>query len=212
MIKAIFWDNDGVLVGTEKYYFEATPIVLRSFGIDLSQEAYIENYLINNRGCWHLLPNGNGNAAMIEELRKERNQLYQHFIQNEDIAIKGVKEVLAALYGKVNMAVVSSSRKDHFEMIHAKTGFMNYLDFAILNEDYTNSKPDPEPYLKAIEKTGLHPENCMAVEDSIRGLNSAKAASLKCYIVPTDLTSGNDFSEADGVFNDISEVLHMFNH
>jgi beta-phosphoglucomutase-like phosphatase (HAD superfamily) len=58
VIKTVFWDNDGVLIDTEKFYFEATRIVLSRFGVDLSRELYIKNYLIANRGCWHLLPGG----------------------------------------------------------------------------------------------------------------------------------------------------------
>ena len=52
--KAIFWDNDGVLVDTEHVYFEATRQVLASAGIDLTRDEYIELFLVQGRGAWHL--------------------------------------------------------------------------------------------------------------------------------------------------------------
>ena len=50
MIKAIFWDNDGVLVDTERLYFQATQETLESVGVSLNQEHYIEFFLRQGTG------------------------------------------------------------------------------------------------------------------------------------------------------------------
>src|SRR6202035_4781810 len=76
MIKAIFWDNDGVLVETEHLYFEATQQVLRSVGIDLTEEQYIELFLVQGRGAWHLAEERGIAPSDIERLRHERNEVY----------------------------------------------------------------------------------------------------------------------------------------
>ena len=52
--KAILWDNDGVLVDTEQLYFEATQQILQSVGIELTKEQYIELFLVQGKGAWHL--------------------------------------------------------------------------------------------------------------------------------------------------------------
>jgi hypothetical protein len=54
MIKAIFWDNDGVLVDTERLYFHATQHVLATVGILLTKEQYIALFLVQGKGAWHL--------------------------------------------------------------------------------------------------------------------------------------------------------------
>jgi beta-phosphoglucomutase-like phosphatase (HAD superfamily) len=54
MIKAIFWDNDGVLVDTERLYFRATQHVLATVGIPLTKEQYIDLFLVQGKGAWHL--------------------------------------------------------------------------------------------------------------------------------------------------------------
>jgi beta-phosphoglucomutase-like phosphatase (HAD superfamily) len=55
MIKAILWDNDGVLVDTERLYYLATRQILATIGISLSQEQYRELFLIQGAGAWHLV-------------------------------------------------------------------------------------------------------------------------------------------------------------
>src|SRR4029450_11094919 len=52
--KAIFWDNDGVLVNTEHIYFEATQRILATIGIPLTPNQYLEMFLVQGKGAWHL--------------------------------------------------------------------------------------------------------------------------------------------------------------
>jgi HAD superfamily hydrolase (TIGR01509 family) len=104
------------------------------------------------------------------------------------------------------MGVVTSSRREHFEIIHAATGLLPYFDFVMTRENYIKTKPDPEPYLTAVKRCGLSPEDCVIVEDSERGLESAKAAGIKCIVVPHVLTKNSDFSGAWRVLDNIREV------
>ena len=59
MHKAILWDNDGVLVETEKWYYEATKSVMKEEGYNLTLDIYRKTFLKNNTGAWHLLENCN---------------------------------------------------------------------------------------------------------------------------------------------------------
>ena len=67
-------------------------------------------------------------------------------------------------------------------------------------------KPHPDPYLMAIERSGAAPEECMAVEDSERGLEAAVVAGIRCIIVPTALTRGCRFAGAHAIVSSVSEV------
>jgi beta-phosphoglucomutase-like phosphatase (HAD superfamily) len=64
MIKAIFWDNDGVLVDTERRYFLATQQVLATTGIPLTKEQYIELFLVQGKGAWHLAADGSARLML----------------------------------------------------------------------------------------------------------------------------------------------------
>jgi len=76
MLKAIFWDNDGVLVDTERLYFLATQHVLATVGIPLTQEQYIELFLVQGKGAWHLAADKRASPSAIAQLRHARNTLY----------------------------------------------------------------------------------------------------------------------------------------
>ena len=104
------------------------------------------------------------------------------------------------------MGVVTSTRRQHFEIAHARTGLGKYLDFVVTLEDYRHSKPNPEPYLTAISRFGLEPDQCIVVEDSERGLAAATAAGLECMIIRTEWSKDGDFRKASMVVQRIEEA------
>jgi HAD superfamily hydrolase (TIGR01509 family) len=205
-IKAIFWDNDGVLVDTEHLYFLATRQVLESVGVSLSEEQYIDLFLRQGTGAFHLAAERNVSPEGIAHLRQERNEIYSALLSSEPLIIDGVREVLEALHGKYMMGIVTSSRQDHFELIHRNTGLLPYFQFTLTASDYTHFKPDPEPYLKAVERSGFQRHECLVVEDSERGLTAATAAGLRCIVVPSGFTHGGRFIGAYKVLSRLSQL------
>ena len=206
MTRAIFWDNDGVLVDTEHLYFEATQQVLAQAGIRLTEDTYLELFLRQGRGAWHLAEERGVPPADIDRLRDERNALYAHLLDQAPRLIEGVLDVLEALHGKYVMGVVTSSRKDHFDVIHRSTGVLKYFDFVLAAGDYSRGKPAPDPYLLAVERSGATPDECIAVEDSERGLEAAVLAGLKCLIVPSRLTRSCTFPGAYRILRSVRDV------
>jgi HAD superfamily hydrolase (TIGR01509 family) len=205
----VFWDNDGVLVATEHLYFEATRRVLASAGVGLSDDDYVELFLRQNRGAWHLAESAGVPAHEIERLRHERDRVYAQLLAGGPHVIDGVADVLAALHGRVIMGVVTSSKREHFDIIHRDSGLLRYMDFVIAAGDYVEAKPHPEPYLKAIDISGRPAGACLAIEDSERGLAAATAAGLACVVVPTDLTRHCAFDGACHVAGDLRGVLAL---
>jgi beta-phosphoglucomutase-like phosphatase (HAD superfamily) len=104
------------------------------------------------------------------------------------------------------MGIVTSSEKEHFGLIHRNSGLLQYFDFVIASGDYANSKPHPDPYLEAVRRSGVAPENCLVVEDSRRGLAAAVAAGLRCVVIPSSLTRTSEFPGAHRILNHIREV------
>jgi HAD superfamily hydrolase (TIGR01509 family) len=207
MIKAIFWDNDGVLVDTERLYFAASRQVLATIGVTLTKEMYVDLFLIQGTGAWHLAEEKGLSRTEIDRLRDKRNALYGKMLLEERIIIDGAAEVLETLCGHFTMGIVTSSRREHFELIHRSSGLLKHFNFILTADDYTKFKPHPQPYLLALEKSGFVGEECLAVEDSERGLRSAKSAGIRCFIVPTELTRSGNFSQADRVLGNIREIL-----
>ena len=206
MIKAIFWDNDGVLVDTERLYFRATQETLESAGVVLNHDQYVEFFLRQGRGAWHLLEERGMPAEEIEVWRRRRNDLYSEILEREACAIDGVAGTLEQLHGEYVMGIVTSSRKDHFDIIHTRCNLLQYFDFVLTSADFDRVKPHPDPYLLAIERSGARPAECIAIEDSERGLRAATAAGIACIVIPTPLTAGGNFASAVRVVDRVEDV------
>jgi HAD superfamily hydrolase (TIGR01509 family) len=202
----ILWDNDGVLVDTEGLYFRATQTALRKVGIDLTPEQFKEISLRRGESTFRLAIEAGIGADEIAHLRGERDRIYAESLAATSCVIDGAEEVLRSLHGRVRMGVVTSTRRKHFEIAHAKGGLTKYLDFLITHEDYRHTKPHPEPYLTAVARYELRPGDCVVVEDSERGLAAATAAGLKCMIVLSEWTRDGDFRGACRVLESIRDV------
>jgi HAD superfamily hydrolase (TIGR01509 family) len=207
--KAIFWDNDGVLVDTEPLYFEANRSVLSELGIVLTLEAFKEISLCVGGSVLELARSDGRGDEEIEKLRALRNDRYTELIDERAALFPETKAVLEALEGRVRMAIVTSSNQDHFERIHAALGILHFFEFVLTGQDFTRYKPHPEPYLLAAERMGIPASECLVVEDSARGLASAVAAGIPCAVIPHPLSAGADFSAASTVLDHIGEVPNL---
>jgi HAD superfamily hydrolase (TIGR01509 family) len=207
VIDAIFWDNDGVLVDTEHLYFEATRQVLASIDILLTEDDYRELFLMQGRGAWHLAEARGLPAPKVQALKQRRNALYAELIAEAPRALPGVLDVVSALHGRYRMGIVTSSRRDHFELIHRHTGLLPYFDFVVTADECPRTKPCPDPYVRALELSGVDRDSCLAIEDSERGLEAATGAGVRCAIVPSRLTRTQTFAGAWRRLDSVRDLL-----
>ncbi|MCY3681829.1 MAG: HAD family phosphatase [Gemmatimonadetes bacterium] len=204
MIRAILWDNDGVLVDTEGLYFQAGYEVLATQGVELTHRDFAEQSLQKGLSVFDFLPNQN--AELIEELRLKRNVRYSALLAEGVQIVDGVIETLETFYGRVQMGIVTGSRRDHFDIVHTKTDLLPFFDFVLAREDYREAKPHPDAYLTAMRLHGLQPDDCVVVEDSERGCVAAAAAGLRVLAVPNALSKYGDFSSAYKILNSVRDV------
>jgi HAD superfamily hydrolase (TIGR01509 family) len=205
----ILWDNDGVLVDTERYYLQASREALARVDIELSNQQFALISMVEGRSIFDIAAASGLSGQSIADLKEWRYRRYAELLEQEEITIEGAAEVLNNLSGRVGMAVVTSSLKYHFEIIHHRTGFLTYFDFCLTREDYASSKPSAEPYLLALKQCGHAAKDVLVIEDSPRGLKAAKAAGLACWVIPGDHTSVQDFAEADRVLFGIRDIMQL---
>jgi HAD superfamily hydrolase (TIGR01509 family) len=207
--EAIFWDNDGILVDTERLYFDATRQTLERAGVALTQSEYVRCFMIQSAGLPEIGRIAGLTEEEIERVREERDALYTDLIARTPLVMPDVEDVLKRLYGKYVMGIVSSSYRYHFDLIHRSSGLLPYFDFTLTGEDCTAVKPHPDPYLKAIVRSGVDPASCLAIEDTERGLRAAKAAGVRCVVLPSTLADGCNFRDADAVLSRLSDVMDL---
>jgi HAD superfamily hydrolase (TIGR01509 family) len=191
----ILWDHDGVLVDTEPWYFEATRQCIAALGVKLRKPDYLQD-MAAGRPAWERARVLGVSERRIADARRERDALYQQFLREKDIEIPGVADVLAELASRYSMAIVTTAKRQDFELIHKDRNILQFMDFVIANGDYAHSKPHPEPYLTALRRFGIGARNALAIEDSERGLRAAAAAGIDCIVIENAFVDGQDFSLA----------------
>lgn len=208
MKKYILFDNDGVLVETEKWYFRANVEILKTMNLEISEARYKE-IMIQGQSAFLVAKEAGFDSVTIEKYREKRNELYQHYIRTEDIEIQGVSEILADLKNKYKMGIVTSARREDFELIHASRGITQHMQFVLCNGEYARSKPHADPYLKGLELFNAQKHEAIIVEDSERGLHSAVNAGIDCVIVYNYFTASHDFSHATHRIDTLSELKKL---
>lgn len=204
--KYILFDNDGVLVETERFYFLATQKALREHDIELSFE-YYQKIMPKAITAWHLMSERGYKEDDVVRTREKRNIYYQEYLQSNSLYIEGVEEVIKELSKKYKMGIVTTSRRVDFEIIHQDRKLTQYMEFVLCEEDYPRAKPHPDPYLKGLELLNATKEETFIVEDSERGLTAAVNAGVECIVVHNDFTATHDFSKATKRIQTLQELL-----
>ena len=211
--RAILWDNDGVLVDTEKWFFEANRVELAALGIDVTWEHFEE---INLKHGESLLPLSGLQGDDLDELFARRDARYSELLRSEELAIPGMVELLGKMKESFAMGIVTASLREHFDIIHERSGFLEHVEFAIVREDYPRCKPHPDGYLAGVGRTGLAASDCIAVEDSPRGIAAARAAGVQSvFFTPGGVGETRDVSEVfarAGSAEELAEVLSRWSH
>ena len=211
MKKYLLFDNDGVLVETETYYYQANVKSLAEIGVNLEFDVYME---IMARGgtAWEVAKKQGFSQKVVDKQRAIRDIYYQEFIQNQAIEIDGVLDVLEELSKNYKMGIVTTSRRVDFDLIHNKREIVKYMDFTLCVEEYPRSKPHPDPYLAGMKKFNATKEECLIIEDSQRGLNAALNAEIECVVVHNEFTKTHDLSKANykiESIRDLPELLYQ---
>lgn len=195
MKTTILWDHDGVLVETEPWYYEATRLMLHELGIPLPKDEYLKD-MATGTPAWEKAAAAGFSPEQIAQRKAQRNVLYQHFLRTKDIEIEGVESVLERLAASYGMAIVTTAKKDDFDLIHQGRNITKHMTFVLASGDYARSKPHPDPYLTALDRFGVSPREALVIEDSERGLRAAVAAGIDCVVVDNEFVRGQDLSAA----------------
>jgi HAD superfamily hydrolase (TIGR01509 family) len=206
MVRALLWDHDGVLVDTEGLYFQATRDTLAGVGVVLSEPLYRQLFLSEGRGAWHLARERGASDAQVDLLKAARDARYTELVTRGDVLIPGALPLLGVLGRRFRMAIVTSSQRGHFDAIHRDTGLPALFELVVTSEDCSATKPHPDPYLRAVDRLGVAPADCLVIEDSRRGLLAAHAAGLRCWVIPSTLTASSSFAEAERTFGSLAAL------
>ena len=188
MIKAAIFDLDGVLVTTDSLHYEAWKRLGKEIGItNFTKADNVRQRGISRMASLEILLEKTAvkyTNAEKEELAERKNNYYKQSLEglNEKDVLSGAREVLEFLRKHGIKTAVGSASKNA-PMILEKTGLFPFLDAVVCGLDVTKSKPDPEVFLKAAQKLGEVPENCIVFEDADAGVEAAKRGKMFAFAV-----------------------------
>jgi HAD superfamily hydrolase (TIGR01509 family) len=109
----------------------------------------------------------------------------------------------------VRLGLVSGSPRRDIDLVLSLTGLAAEFPVIVAAEDVAAGKPDPEGFLKAAKILGVRPGETWVIEDSESGVSAGRAAGCRVIAVPTRYTMAHDFSAAERVMKDYSQVAEF---
>jgi beta-phosphoglucomutase len=218
MLHAIVFDFDGVLADSEPLHFDAFRRVLAAHGVALTREEYDAKYLgYDDAGAFRAIYWDRGqpaDAAAIEALVEEKLHVFEDVVGGRNVLFPGATECVRRLGASVPLAIASGALSQDIDLILGGTGLREAFEVVVGAEQTERSKPHPDPYALAVrllQARGRVPTGaaavggCVAIEDSRWGIQSAKAAGLRCVAVTTSYTA-SELGEADLVVRSLDDV------
>ena len=217
MIKAVVFDFDGVLANSEPLHFRAYHDVLATGGFTLTEAVYYEKYLgYDDVGAFRAIAADAGMALCDEAVAELVARKAAHLEELEgtrSVLFPGAREAIVRLAARGPVAIASGALKAEIARILDREGLRSYFPVLVAAEDTPASKPDPAPYALAVERlsaatrSGLRAEQCVAIEDSVWGLQSARAAGLRTVAITNTYSRevlGHD--QSDAVIDHLDEL------
>lgn len=189
-LKGILFDFDGTLADTMEGHYLAWKSALGEYGIPIEMGNY---YPLEGAGLHEVArefaKGPTWTEAAIDELVRKKKKYY---VGRQPITFfPGVEPLISELKDrKVPMAIVTAGHLDQLRL-SVPRHFLEQFDALITGDMLGRGKPDPEPYLRGAAKLGLNPDECVAVENSPLGVQSARRANIYCIAICSTVSRDN---------------------
>ncbi len=196
MIQAILFDFNGVIIDDEWLQMEAYCEVLRGYGIVLTEEQYFGSLGMDD---WTFVRAAFERASkrlsndVLERIIESKSDRHRKLIENEVPLFPGVVTFLRAAARSYSLGLVSMASKIEIDYVLARARLNSLFSVVVSAEDVHACKPAADCYQSALEKLNhrrrkarllpLLPRECLAIEDSPPGIQSARAAGMRALAV-----------------------------
>jgi beta-phosphoglucomutase-like phosphatase (HAD superfamily) len=195
MVRAVVFDFDGVIANSEPLHFRAFRDVLAAEHITLTESDYYARYLgYNDERAFREIAAERGrewDERAVADLIARKAAVTEELERQGSILFPGARDAIARLALMCPLAIASGALRVEIERTLVREQLIGHFATIVSADDGGASKPAPDPYLRAVERLAaasspadpLKPSNCVAVEDSPWGLDSARAAGLRTVAV-----------------------------
>jgi HAD superfamily hydrolase (TIGR01509 family) len=211
-IKAVFFDQDGVIIDTERDGHRVSfNMTFQEFGFtdEWDVEYYHELLQIaggKERMKHHWKTKGFSKPLteeeidnLVKEMHKRKTALFVELIETGKLPLRpGIHRFMKeAMEAGLKIAVCTTSNEKAAKAVTEKVLADIKFDLVLAGDVVEKKKPDPEIYNLALSKLGLQPDEVFVVEDSKNGVKASKAAGLKTIVTTNGYTEKEDVSAGD---------------
>ncbi len=196
MLRAIIFDFNGIILNDEPFHFRSMRDAVADLGIRITQDEYYAEYLpMDDADCLNAICR-NHSVTITDEQRagilQAKPRLYRAYLQHGYPFAPGVDQLIRTAAVRYPIALASGASRSEIESALTAKGLLNCFRVILGAEDFTVGKPSPQSYLLALEKLNqvmgdsfapVRPHQCLVIEDSIGGIQGARAAGMICLAV-----------------------------
>ena len=216
MLQAVVFDFDGVIADSEPLHFRAFRDILAEVGVELTEAEYYRRYLglsdaaafrgigVKQRNRW--------DDRNVAALMRRKAARFEQLERDASLIFPAADAFVRAAAAVVPIAVASGARRAEVLRILDRADLTRCFIAVVAAEDVAASKPAPDPYLRALERLSasagkpIAPRRSVAIEDSRRGLESARAAGMKTVGVTHPYAEGTLVGQADLVVSSLTTL------
>ncbi len=211
MKKGAIFDLDGTLVSSIGLHESVWDEVFRRHGVELTPDELKEQSGKKNTLFVKIILDRRGRTDLDAQAVSDEKDagVIAALVSNPPAVFPGVHELFAELKARgVKLALATSATKATALLLGKE--LLGYFDAHVYAEDIERGKPDPDMFLKAADRIGLAPMECVVFEDAKSGAEAARAGGFFC--IARDNHLGQDLSAADKVIEnyDVHELMELF--
>ena len=207
-IGAVVFDFDGVLANSEPLHLRAYQSVLGEAGVTLGRDEYYQHYLgFDDVTAFRTVSERRGlgwSAQEIAEIVARKTAVFDEIVAFSDVIYPEAAACVERLAAALPLGIASGALRHEIEAILRQTGLDRHFRFIVAAGETARGKPAPDPYRRAARLHERPPEQCVAIEDSRWGIESAKDAGLLCVGITTSYAA-RDLPGADAIIGSLDE-------
>lgn len=206
---AVIFDWDGVIVDSEDSHREAWRRLAAALGRELPDDCFEKSFGRRNVDILRELLRWTADPVEIAGLVERKETLYREVVRERGVPLlPGVRALLERLAAAgVPCAIGSSTARANIELSLELTGCSRFFKAMVASEDVEEGKPHPEVFLKAAQRLGVAPSNCVVIEDALAGLEAARRAGMTRMAVATSLPVEVLAGHAERVLGTLDELV-----
>ena len=199
MAKAFLFDLNGTMIDDMQYHVTAWHRLLNEMGANISMERMKEECYGKAKELIERILPGRFTEAERDAIGDQKEAVYREEFRPHLKLLPGLVEVLEGAYNSgIKMAIGSAAIMANIDFVLDGLNIRHYFSAIVSADDVTNSKPDPETYLKCADRLSVDPADCIVFEDVPKGVESAERAGMQSVVI-TLMHTKEEFSQFNQV-------------